>query len=337
MAKVAVWSTTGSGALLAEALHSAADVGNQLLLRAGVASSRRAPTQQHPYGFHKEKYIYALMSAVGIFCIGAGASVVHGIQGLFAPPHLDNMGLSLGVLFASSAAELYSLRVAFQGIRESAQDQGLTVLQFIRKGRDPTTLAILAEDAGAVAGLGIATAATCLTWATGHAAYDAAGSVAIGTLMGGIAVALIRNNMRFLRGQAMDADLHERVFRHLSDDPVVVRVIDAKSEAVGDGVYRFKAEIQWNGDAIVKRYLERNGRQPILDAFGEAIERGQNERTSPVPEEEALETFGRGVIRTVGEEIDRLEGELKRLVPGLVYVDLETDKGKVPLDSHDEL
>ncbi|KDD72562.1 hypothetical protein H632_c3189p0, partial [Helicosporidium sp. ATCC 50920] len=77
-AKLGVWTLTGSGALLAEALHSAADVMNQLLLRAGVHSSRRAPTREHPYGFHKEKYIYALMSAVGIFCLGAGASVLHG-------------------------------------------------------------------------------------------------------------------------------------------------------------------------------------------------------------------------------------------------------------------
>ena len=73
-----------------------ADVMNQLLLRAGLHLSRRAPTRQHPYGFHKEKYIYALMSAVGIFCLGAGAAVVHGVQSLFDPPHLENMVWSLG-------------------------------------------------------------------------------------------------------------------------------------------------------------------------------------------------------------------------------------------------
>ena len=73
-----------------------ADVMNQLLLRAGLHLSRRAPTRQHPYGFHKEKYIYALMSAVGIFCLGAGAAVGHGVQSLFDPPHLENMVWSLG-------------------------------------------------------------------------------------------------------------------------------------------------------------------------------------------------------------------------------------------------
>lgn len=83
-------------ALLAETMHSMADVMNQLLLRAGLHLSRRAPTKQHPYGFHKEKYIYALMSAVGIFCLGAGAAVVHGIQSLFDPPQLENMVWSLG-------------------------------------------------------------------------------------------------------------------------------------------------------------------------------------------------------------------------------------------------
>jgi zinc transporter 9 len=184
------------------------------------------------------------MSAVGVFCLGSGAAVVHGIQSLLDPPALEHMGLSLAVLAASAVAEFYSLRVALQAIRVGAKEQGQGVMAFLRHGRDPTTAAVLAEDAGAVAGLGIAGAASYLTWLTGNPAYDAVGSIAVGALMGAVAVTLIRNNKRFLIGQAMQPEAHSGIIAHLRADPMVLCVIDPKSEELGDGVYRFKAEIR---------------------------------------------------------------------------------------------
>lgn len=243
-AKVATWTITSSGALLAEAMHSLADIVNQLLLRAGVQQSRRAPTRQHPYGFHREKYIYALMSAVGVFCVGAGASVVHGIQALFDPPTLEHLGYGLTVLGASAAAEMVSLKVALDIVRSGAREHGQGLFKYIMQGRDPTTAAILAEDAGAVAGLAIAGTASYLSWFTGDPMYDAVGSIAVGVLMGGVAVALIRNNKRFLIGQAMRPEMQKRLEEHLKADPMVLCVVDPMSEEMGDGVYRFKAEIR---------------------------------------------------------------------------------------------
>ena len=214
-AKVATWSVTRSGALLAEALHSFADIANQLLLRAGVEQSRRPATRQHPYGFHREKYIYALMSAVGVFCLGAGASVIHGIQSLLDPPALQNMGYSLAVLSLSSLAEMYSLRVAYSAVRIGAKEQGQAILPYLMSSNDPTTAAVLAEDAGAVAGLGIAGVASYMTYVTGDPLYDALGSIAVGCLMGAVAVTLIRNNKKFLIGQAMRPEMHAAIVAHL--------------------------------------------------------------------------------------------------------------------------
>ena len=111
-------------------------------------------------------------------------------------------------------------------------------------GRDPTTSAILAEDAGAVAGLGIAGLASYLSWMTGDPVYDAVGSIAVGVLMGGVAVTLIRNNKRFLIGQAMRPEMQKKLEEHLKADPMVLCVVDPMSEELGDGVYRFKAEIR---------------------------------------------------------------------------------------------
>jgi solute carrier family 30 (zinc transporter), member 9 len=332
LAKVATWGFTRSGALLAEALHSLADIVNQLLLRAGVNQSRRPATFQHPYGFHREKYIYALMSAVGVFCLGAGASVVHGIQSLMDPPALEHMGYSLAVLAISAVAECYSLRVALGALRTGAKIQGTSLHKYLMSSNDPTTAAVLAEDAGAVAGLGIAGVASYMTYVTGDPLYDAVGSIAVGCLMGAVAVMLIRNNKKFLIGQAMRPEQHDAIIKHLKSDKMVLAVIDPKSEEIGDGVYRFKAEIQWSGDRVVNKYLGSLGRDSLYGQIRNAActtpNSTVNDETLRNAMDLAMMEFGRGVIRTVGEEIDRLECELRELCPGLYYVDLETDKGR---------
>lgn len=274
------------------------------------------------------------MSAVGIFCLGAGASVLHGVQSIFDPPELTNMAVSLKVIVVSGLLEFYSLRVAFHAIRVGAAKDGTPFWSYIMRGRDPTTAAVFAEDAGAVAGLGIAGMSTYLTHLTGNPLYDSIGSISVGLLMGGIAITLIRNNKRFLIGQSMPPQMHEKVVSHLKADPMVVCVVDPKSEEMGDGVYRFKAEIQWSGDCVVKKYLAGMGRQTAYEEIERLAQLASNSMSveGKRQAQEAMDgkmfEFGRGVITTVGGEIDRLEIELKGLVPGLVYCDLETDKGR---------
>jgi zinc transporter 9 len=324
VAKLSAWAFTRSGALLAEALHSGADIANQLLLRAGVNQSRRAPTRQHPYGFHREKYVYALISAVGVFCLGAGASVVHGISALLDPPVLEHYSATLAVLGVSAVAELWSVRVALAAIRAGAAEQREGVAAYLRGGRDPTTAAVLAEDAAAVAGLAVAGAASAATWVTGNATYDALGSIGVGALMGCVAVALIRANKDFLIGKAMPSAAHARLVAHLEADPTISRLVEPKSEALGNGVYRFKADVQWDADEVVARYLAR---APPDSPYARA-------RAAAAPEagplrdalDAAAAELGRGAIRTVGEEVDRLEEELRAIEPGLLWCDLESDR-----------
>lgn len=314
-----------------------ADIVNQLLLRAGVQQSRRPPTAEHPFGFGREKYVYALMSAVGVFCVGAGASLVHGIQALIDPPNLEHMGYSLGVLSLAAIGEFYSLRVALSAMKVSANETGQSIWSFMMHGRDPTTAAVLAEDAGAVAGLGIAGISAYLTWTTGNPMYDAVGSIAVGCLMGAVAVTLIRNNKRFLIGKAMSPEMHHLIVEKLRRDPMVLGVVDPKSEEIGDGIFRFKAEIQWSADRIVSKYLKMRVRKE--DSKPSLYSKIQSACMPPGagPESDALQNamdlamfeVGRGVIRTMGEEVDRLEEELKSMVPGLAYVDLETDRGRI--------
>ena len=139
-AKLGGWALSGSGALLAEAIHSVCDIANQLLLKAGVQQSRRAPTRQHPYGFHREKYIYALMSAVCVFCIGSGASVVYGIQSIIDPPDLEHMEYSLAILCLSGAIEMGSLMVAYRVLQQGASNTGLSLWNYLKRGRECNVL-----------------------------------------------------------------------------------------------------------------------------------------------------------------------------------------------------
>ena len=328
IAKLGCWSLSGSGAMLAESLHSLCDVLNQLLLRAGVMLSRRAPTRQHPYGFHREKYVYALMSAVGIFCIGSGASIVHGIQSLMYPPALDHMGYNLVVLGVSGGIELISLMVAYRILQKGASKAGRGVWKHVMSGRDPSTSAVLAEDAGAVAGLGIASLASYLSYMTGDPMYDAFGSIGVGVLMGGVAVTLIRNYKRFLIGRAIEPELQKKIIQHLKSDPCIICVIDPMSEEIGDGLYRFKADIQWSADHIVSKYLQTFSSKDELynDIRSSACTVPAENDSFKYALDTAMMDFGRGVISTVGAEIDRLEAELRQLCPGLIFVDLETDR-----------
>ena len=110
-AKVVAFFLTGSTAVMAELLHSAADITNQSLLAVGIARSRRGPDSDYPYGFGRSRYIWALLSATGVLFIGAGVSVVRGAEQLWAPAPLDHVVWGLIILFGSLVAEGVSLAV----------------------------------------------------------------------------------------------------------------------------------------------------------------------------------------------------------------------------------
>ena len=174
----------------------------------GIIKARRAPTPEYPYGYMKDKYVFrrglrvahkgwvggfgggragliltvnpqpvtptpnlSLISAVGIFCLGAGASIVNGAQAIVEPAvHADNMGWGLAVLLVSTLVEGYSLSVAVRAVAEGARAAGMRFWEFVRAGRDPTSIAVMMEDGAAVAGLLIAALATKLVSWTGYMA-----------------------------------------------------------------------------------------------------------------------------------------------------------------------
>jgi len=313
-AKVVTFLLTGSTAIMAEMLHSVADLTNQGLLVIGIARSRRGPDRNYPYGFGRSRYIWALLSAAGVLFVGSGVSVVRGVERVWAPEPLEHLGWGLGVLLVSLVAESISFLFGLSAVRSSAREAKQSVRQYIGIGPDPMGVAVVLEDASAVFGVLLASAGIALAEFTGNPAWDGAASVAIGLLLGASAIFLINRNRRLLLGPAPSSESVARMMSILEGSPVVSKIYDVKLSQLGADAVRFKAEVTFDGRALAKRLLQGTD----LDATWSSL-------TGPEALERLLVEFGSEVTDAIGDEIDRLEAELAEAAPEARHVDLEPD------------
>ncbi|XP_065845240.1 proton-coupled zinc antiporter SLC30A9, mitochondrial-like [Oscarella lobularis] len=315
MFKLAAWLYSGSSSMLAEAIHSFVDMLNQGLLAIGIANSIRKPDPDHPYGFSRVQYVYALVSGVGIFFLGAGASLYHGIHGLWHPPHLQSLQLALVVLGGSAIVEIGTLLAAIVQVRASAHSAGMTFREYVRFGRDPSAVAVLLEDSAAV--VGVAIAGLCLSLATyqGHIVYDSIGSICIGSLLGCVAAFLIRRNMDFLVGRTIDSAKLRRIIEILENDVMVRSVHDVKAVDLGANTIRFKAEIDFDGREVARSHVSKLNLDSILAEV--------QTFTTVAEMEHFLLNHGERVIDVLGLEVDRIERNIKKSNPECRHVDLE--------------
>ncbi|GMI86094.1 hypothetical protein like AT1G51610 [Hibiscus trionum] len=316
--KFGVWLASSSHVMLAEMVHSLADFANQALLAYGLSSSRRAPDALHPYGYSKERFVWSLISAVGIFCLGSGATIVHGVQNLWIAHPPDNIKYAALVIGGSFIIEGASLVVAIQAVKKGAAAEGMKVKDYIWRGHDPTSVAVMTEDGAAVTGLAIAAASLVAVKTTGNAIYDPIGSIIVGNLLGMVAIFLIQRNRHALIGRAIDDHDMQKVLHFLKNDPVVDALYDCKSEVIGPGFFRFKAEIDFNGVVVVQNYLERTGRDEWARQFRESAKEKDDSALLKI-----MSNYGEEVVTALGSEVDRLEKEIQELVPGIRHVDIE--------------
>ncbi|KAL4367486.1 hypothetical protein GQ457_05G025420 [Hibiscus cannabinus] len=316
--KFGVWLASSSHVMLAEMVHSLADFANQALLAYGLSSSRRAPDALHPYGYSKERFVWSLISAVGIFCLGSGATIVHGVQNLWTAHPPENIKYAALVIGGSFIIEGASLVVAIQAVKKGAAAEGMKVKDYVWRGHDPTSVAVMTEDGAAVTGLAIAAASLVAVKTTGNAIYDPIGSIIVGNLLGMVAIFLIQRNRHALIGRAIDDHDMQKVLHFLKNDPVVDALYDCKSEVIGPGFFRFKAEIDFNGVVVVQNYLERTGREEWARQFRESAKEKDDSALLKI-----MSNYGEEVVTALGSEVDRLEKEIQELVPGIRHVDIE--------------
>lgn len=313
--KCVAWLYTGSHSMFSEFIHSLADTANQLILAAGIRQSLKQPDLEHPYGWANFRNVSSLISGVGIFCVGAGVSIYHGIVGLHNPAEVESLVWALAVLGGSFMSEGATLLVAINEVRQSCRIQQMSFFQYVFRGRDPSVNVVLLEDAAAVVGVVIAASCITLSHYTGSSVPDAVGSLLIGSLLGGVASFIIYTNTLALVGKSIPAERKIELMRELESDRMIRALHDVKATDVGGRYVRFKAEVDFDGKEITRYYLEQQDIEKMLLEM-------QSMKTV-----EEMETFmlkhGENVIDTLGSEVDRIERNLKKRHPEIRHCDLE--------------
>jgi cation diffusion facilitator family transporter len=233
---------TGSGALLAETIHSVADCGNQVLLLIGVRGARQAPTESHPLGYGRTAFFWSFMVALLLFSLGGMFSIYEGIHKLLVPDPVEKVWLGVAILVFSLALEAGSLwAVARQMTRHR---RGRTLLRFLRETTESDLVVVFGENFAAVVGLGLALAALLLSHATHDPRWDAAGSIGIGVVLIVVAVFLAVEVKSLLVGERADPEL----------EAIVHEV--AASEATMRSIWRIITIQQGPGEVILAMKVE---------------------------------------------------------------------------------
>jgi len=222
---------TGSASLLAEALHSVADTGNQLLLLIGDIRARRPPTPSHPFGYGRERYFWAFIVAVVLFTMGSLFAITKGIQSWRDPHEIESAAWAIGVLVFGIILEGFSLRTAVRGANQVRG--GTPWWEFIRHAKTPELPVILLEDVGALAGLVTALLCVALAVWTGEPRYDAGGSLAIGVLLGVIAFVLGAEMKSLLIGESATRRTQLAIRESMESHPKLLRLVHLRTQHLG--------------------------------------------------------------------------------------------------------
>jgi cation diffusion facilitator family transporter len=218
--------------MLAEAIHSVADSGNQLLLLVGGRRAARQATPEHPFGYGRDRYIYGFLVAIVLFSVGGLFAVYEGVHKLLHPEPLDSPLWAVGVLVVAIVLEGFSFRTARREI-DAVRPPQQSYWRFIRTARAPELPVVLLEDSAALLGLVIALAGVGLSVLTGSEVFDGLGTVAIGLLLVAVAAVLGVETKSLLLGEAATVDVQRRIVAALEDGGAGPSVIHMRTQHLG--------------------------------------------------------------------------------------------------------
>jgi zinc transporter 9 len=303
------YSISLSPSLFSEAMHSLADTCNQGLLWLGVKRSQKKADQHHAYGYGAERFFWAVVSACGIFFLGAGVTIFHGTESLSHPVAPQITFFIYFILALSFIIESFTLYKAYQEIyvdREETFRENMT-------HADPISLAVFYEDTVAVLGIIVASFSIIISNLTGNHMFDAFGSIVIGALLAIVAGVLLNTNRKYLLGKSIPKEMEEEIIEFLENEKHIDKVLEFKSEILDVGKYHIKCEIEFNGYALVDEiFKSEDMEQNYENVQGdyEEFKKFVIYQTNQTP-------------RLVGRVIDSLEKEIKRKFPKVEHIDLE--------------
>ncbi len=301
---------TGSVSMFAESVHSIADTLNQSLLLIGIQRSKKPADDIHGYGYGIERFFWSLISACGVLFIGSGIAIYHSVDSLLhaeSGPHAFSV-ISVGVLLIALVIEGITLWLA---IRELQGKEKFSLEIFT--DADPVLLAIIYEDGVAVCGVIFALIAQWLTYVTGNSVYDAMGGIAVGLVLGFLAILLIIKNHQYIIGKPLSEEVIEEIVEALEKDPCIEHVKEFKSVAVDINKYRIFAAVEWNGTPLYEEIYDdgdlKEEFEEIRDDFKE-FTKLMFRTTDRIP-------------RLVGNRIAIIEKNIIAEFPEVAYVDIE--------------
>jgi cation diffusion facilitator family transporter len=254
VAKAAAAAITGSSSLLAEAVHSLADCGNQGLLLLGMREARQEPTREHPLGYANVVYFWAFLVSALLFTVGGVFSIYEGAHKLSRAEPLGWPGVAIAVLLIAIVLESFSLLGCVREIRKVSR--GRSLWRFFRESRNTELIVVLGEDVAALVGLALALAAVLLTLVTGNPAFDAAGSIAVGVLLIAVAVLLAIEIKGMITGQSAEPAVEAAIRTFLGARPEISEVLSLLTLQMGDRVM-----------VAVKARMNAAGANALVDAI----------------------------------------------------------------------
>ncbi len=240
--------------MLAEAVHSVADSSNQGLLLLGGNRARRRADVEHPFGYGRERYFWSFVVALVIFTLGSLFALFEGDEKMRHPHEIGSVPIAVGILLVAIALETYSLRTAIKESRHTKGDQSWW--SFIRHSKIPELPVVLLEDIGAEVGLCFALAGIGLAEITGNARFDAAGTLAIGVLLGVIAVILMIEMKGLLIGESATPEMVAKIRAAIEGDPGVRRVIHMRTQHLGPDELLLAAKIELDTDLAFREVAD---------------------------------------------------------------------------------
>jgi cation diffusion facilitator family transporter len=247
VAKIIAWLLSGSASMLAEAIHSIADSGNQVLLMVGGRRARREADREHPFGYGRERYVYAFVVSIILFSVGGLFSIYEGVDKITHPHALENWWIPIGVLVVAIILESFSLRTA---IKESNHHRtpGQSCVGFVRHAKAPELPVVLLEDVAALTGLVFALFGVGLTVITGNSVFDAIGTLCIGTLLILVAIVLGVETKSLLVGEGANVSDHDRIVDAINEGHEIEKLIHMKTLYLGPDELMVAAKLGFAAD-----------------------------------------------------------------------------------------
>jgi cation diffusion facilitator family transporter len=255
LSKFVAFFFTGAASLLAEAIHSVADTGNQGLLVVGSARAAHPPDEQHPFGHGTRRYFYAFLVALVLFSAGGVFAIFEGIDKLRNPHAPEGLGWAVGVLLVAVVLESFSLRTALREGR-TIKPAGRSWWWFIRHTKSAEIPVVVLEDFAALVGLGFALTGVILSAVTNQPRWDALGSLAIGVLLVVVAVVLGTEMASLLVGESASAEDEAAIREAMLSHPAVVRIIHLRTQHLGPDELLVAAKLEFRHDLDVEQLAD---------------------------------------------------------------------------------